>query len=152
MARAVRYTDRTLPTAEERFDAKVSVTAGGCHEWHGYVDAKGYGVFGVGGRKLMKAHRYSYARAHGEVPSGLQLDHVCRNRRCVNPAHLEPVTSRENTIRGNLARGPAGACSKGHTMDAANTYVTSRGRRECRACRAAAQRRFRRANLEKNCG
>lgn len=70
----------------------------GCWDWTGYVTPKGYGRFLRDGEQL--AHRVFYKRRHGSIPQGAVLDHLCRNRRCVNPDHLEPVSNRENIMRG----------------------------------------------------
>jgi hypothetical protein len=137
MARERRYR-----TPEESFDARIHRDESGCWLWTGYIDPKGYGVIGVGGRKLSKVHRYSYERFIGPVPDGLQLDHLCRVRHCANPAHLEPVTNRENVIRGNAARPDRTHCNRGHEFNEENTYINPKGRRECRVCRHAASIRY----------
>lgn len=123
-------------TPEESFDARTMKSeATGCWLWTGYVDPKGYGVIGVGNRRLMKAHRYSYERFKEAIPAGMQLDHLCRVRHCVNPEHLEPVTNRENVVRGNAARPKATHCKHGHEFTTGNTYFhPKRGTRHCRAC------------------
>lgn len=109
-----------------------------CWFWTGPVDRHGYGRIseGGGGGRLRFAHRVSYEIHVGTIPTGLVIDHLCRNRRCVNPAHLEPVTVGENVLRGETltARNKAlTTCHRGHPFDAANTTVC-RGRRFCRAC------------------
>jgi len=87
-----------------RFWARVDKAApGGCWIWTGAVEGKGYGAPSINGVKR-PAHRLAYEDLVGPVPEGLHLDHLCRVRRCVNPAHLEPVTSRENTLRGVQAK------------------------------------------------
>ncbi len=99
----------------------------------------GYGKTSIGKRSL-RAHRVSYALRVGDIPPGLTLDHLCRNRACINPAHLQPVT-----ITENLARGPAAqraACHRGHPLTGDNIYRTPRGSRNCKQCRREATRRW----------
>ncbi len=111
-----------------RFWAKVK-KGDGCWEWQGAL-IKGYGSF----RTVTHwyAHRWSYQQAVGAIPDGLQLDHLCRNPRCVRPDHLEPVTGGENVRRGHTARG----CSRGHKFTEENTYYRPDRpwQRQCRAC------------------
>jgi hypothetical protein len=137
-------------SAEQRFWRKVQKTEG-CWEWLACRNAFGYGVLKPPSfDKLMLAHRYTYELLVGPIPDGLQLDHLCRNRGCVNPAHLEPVTNREN-----CQRGQAGAfyrnkthCPQGHPYDETNTYRTSVGGRMCKAC-ITRRSKERRAALKK---
>ena len=115
----------------------------GCWEWVGYIDRHGYGVL-----DQRRAHRVVYERAKGPIPEGLQTDHLCRNRKCVNPDHLELVTSRENTLRGNsfVARQARQThCIRGHEFTMENTLRTSCGKRQCRACSRAYKRPSQRA-------
>lgn len=79
---------------------RIIVSATGCWEWQGELNRNGYGRVWVNGRRLM-AHRVAYQLLVGEIPEGLVLDHLCKVRRCCNPDHLEPVTVRENTLRGD---------------------------------------------------
>lgn len=98
---------RPIRTPEERaaaFFEKVNKVPGGCWLWIGALDRHGYGTFNAGNRKQVRAHRWSYQYVRGEVDSRLDLDHLCRVPRCVNPDHLEPVTRSVNLRRGN---GPA---------------------------------------------
>lgn len=133
-------TDDPRPSREQRFMAKVD-RSGECWLWTGFVMKKeGYGRFGVEGRKVALAHRWSYEHFVGPIPEGLELDHLCRVRRCVRPDHLEPVTHRENTLRG-LAPIVLGTrqravthCPKGHPYDGANTIYRKTGARRCREC------------------
>lgn len=129
---------------QKKLLTKIRLAPSGCWLWTGATYPAGYGKTGVDGRTLL-AHRVSYELFVGPIPEGLQLDHLCRVRNCVNPAHLEPVTAAENTLRGN---GPAAvnarksSCVRGHPLSGNNLYVCPRGRRECRKCRAAAGRRW----------
>lgn len=114
----------------------------GCWLWQGKKDNLGYGRYG----KQYRAHRWSYEYHKGPIPEGLQIDHLCRNRACVNPDHLEAVTKKENTLR-SLAPTAINArkthCYKGHPFDERNTYVTPEGWRTCRACKNEKHRRRR---------
>lgn len=130
---------------------KVHITPNGCHQWTAYCSENGYGRFYLDGRGLL-AHRWSYERHVGPIPHGLQIDHLCRNRGCVNPEHLEPVTPSENVRRGtapNLARSRAAElthCKRGHAFDDENTRIDSKGGRVCLACK----RQKAREHYEKN--
>ena len=115
---------------EERFWSKVD-KSDGCWVWTAWNNGQGYGRFS-GGRGATYAHRFSYELARDAIPDGLQLDHLCRNRGCVNPAHLEPVTNRENALRGATATKTH--CKHSHPFDVGNTYITPAGHRDCRAC------------------
>lgn len=109
----------------------------GCWIWHGERATGGYGRFSHRGRRW-PAHRYAYEGLVALIPEGLHIDHLCRKPPCVNPAHLEPVTCRENLLRGDTfqARNAQKThCPQGHPYDAANTYTPpGKNARHCRAC------------------
>lgn len=120
---------------DERFWAKVEKTEA-CWLWTAVLNSAGYGRFYSQGRMAL-AHRISYLAHRGSIPPGLQLDHLCRVRSCVNPDHLEPVTQRENILRGTSPVALAAAathCPSGHPYDEANTLHSASGCRRCRAC------------------
>ena len=85
----------------ERFENKYTIVEDGCWLWLGHVSIKGYGRFRVG-KSTPMAHRAAYELYVGKIPDGMVIDHLCRERSCVNPYHLEPVLPEENTRRGNL--------------------------------------------------
>ncbi len=120
----------------------------GCWEWTASRTTAGYGQTSVAGKYRM-AHRALYELLVGPIPNGLQLDHLCRNRGCVRPDHLEPVTQAENLRRGERWQQRKTHCPQGHEYDEANTYVTpSRPTaRYCRECNRVTgverQRRYR---------
>ena len=102
-----------------------------CWPWAGSFDSAGYGSFKWAPRRRTMAHRIAYVLVHGAVPVGLELDHLCRNRKCCNPSHLEAVTHAENIHRGKAATKTH--CVNGHEFTPENTR-RRRNKRECRAC------------------
>ena len=122
----------------ERFFEKIRVRENGCWEWQAGLWGKGYGQFRESTQRRVMAHRFSYELAKGVIPKGKTLDHLCRNRKCVNPEHLEAVPLRENILRGNGAPAQNNRkthCLRGHLFDEQNTYLIIGGGRECRTCR-----------------
>ena len=117
----------------DRFSAKYSVDPiTGCWLWQASMQPAGYGGFwDKKKRAMVSAHRFAYELLVGSVPDGFDVDHLCRVRRCVNPAHLEPVTRAENIRRGLLGSGTH--CRKGHPF--VDVYLSPTGARICRVCR-----------------
>jgi HNH endonuclease len=133
----------------ERLFSRLVIDSSGCLLWTGNLDKYGYGRIQVGSRingtnRMLTAYQVMYALFVGPVPDGLELDHLCRVRRCAAPDHLEPVTHRANLLRGNTlnARHSAAThCPQNHEYDLLNTYFTAEGWRSCRACWTDSNRR-----------
>ncbi len=138
-----QMTRRTIP-AQIRFWRMVRHD-GDCWMWQGAVDPKGYGRFNPNGHTML-AHRFAYESAVGPIPEGLQIDHLCRTPGCVNPAHLEVVTNKENSIRGeslNAINARKVRCDYGHPFDDANTYIRpDNGYRQCLTCKVRTRADF----------
>ena len=127
---------------EVRFFSKLT-QSGDCWLFEN-LGAEGYGHFYVDRRPKL-AHRWAYEHLVGPVPNDLELDHLCRNRACVNPGHLDPVPHSVNILRGDSFAATNAAkthCLRGHSFDAANTYEHG-GKRLCRACQAERCRAYR---------
>lgn len=135
-------TDDPKPSLSERFWNKVNAD-GVCWEWMGASRSGkpgGYGAFNAGG-KMVSSHRFAYEDLVGPIPEGLIIDHLCKNKPCVNPDHLEPVTPGENIRRGALPfiakeRGrKVTHCPRTHLYTTENTLYNTYGHRSCRTCR-----------------
>ncbi|MFJ2000270.1 HNH endonuclease signature motif containing protein [Streptomyces chartreusis] len=135
---------------KDRLLDKVRVDASGCWVFEGYINPGGYGAMLDDDGNTRTAHRISYKVFVGPIPDGLQLDHLCHtsasdcaggpscpHRRCVNPAHLEPVTQRENALRGvsfSAVNAVKTHCKSGHEFTPENTYYRTPTHRQCRTC------------------
>jgi HNH endonuclease len=134
---------------EQRLIEKIDVDgAGGCWLWTSALDWGGYPIVWIGDGVSRRAHRVVYELYVEPIPPGLQLDHLCGVRRCVNPDHLEAVTGAINVGRSPntpMARKRAQThCRRGHPFDLLNTRWSADGRRSCRACETACVREHRR--------
>lgn len=137
-------------TTLARFIEKTRVQDNGCVIWVGSIASGGYGKFYLEGgsrrNDYVRAHRWAYEHYIGPIPDGLVLDHLCRNRACVNPDHLEAVTQRVNILRG-LAPAAENAqkthCPEGHPFEGDNLLMDGI-RRRCRICRSEYMREYQR--------
>lgn len=127
------------PLQRARFWSKVDKSAAnGCWEWAGTITPKGYGVYASRHARSLRAHRVSWELLRGPIQTDLTIDHLCRNKRCVNPDHLEPVTAAVNTLRGDsppAMKARQTHCEAGHPL-----IRRSDGHRECRICKQEADR------------
>jgi hypothetical protein len=130
----------------ERFKSHIEFTPY-CWLWKGSKNWGGYGQVNMGGKNVRSVHKVAYELFHGSVPEGLQLDHLCRVRHCVNPAHLDAVTQRDNLLRGD---GPTAKnarkthCKHGHELSGDNLYAGTG--RICRICKRHRERKKRARN------
>ena len=126
----------------ERYEVDEST---GCWNWTGYRRPQGYGALKVG-QNHQAAHRISYELHVGPIPDGLTIDHLCMNRLCVNPEHLEAVTLHENILRSNNMAAKYAQrthCKNGHPFSGDNVYQRKDGGRGCRQCQRDRRRRAR---------
>ena len=123
-------------TPLEQLEQRIERRPDGCWQWQMKLTTGGYGKWCHDGR-VTPAHRRVYELLVGPIPDGLDLDHLCRNRGCVNPEHLEPVTNRENVLRGispHARNARRTHCAQGHEFTAENIRRDARGHRQCREC------------------
>lgn len=144
---ATRHGQREAQASDmRRLLEKVAIGEDGCWRTTGSVTGKGYARFRFDGRSG-HGHRFAYLALVGPIPDGLELDHVCRVRHCVNPAHLEPVTHLENLKRRKpseeWARSQPTHCVNDHEYTRDNTYNRPNGKRDCRICKNAEKARYR---------
>ena len=133
-----------LHSTLDRFWAKVQKTDT-CWLWTAAINPKGYGQFKHG--NMVYAHRFSYEQAKGPIPKGLQIDHLCRVRHCVNPDHLEAVSRRTNILRGEgfaAKQHRQTHCKNGHLLIRENIYVNKEGHRRCKICHSINRKQKRR--------
>lgn len=132
----------------ERFQEKISHTdENGCHIWGGAVQTRGYGSFCWGGKgKTILAHRWAFIYlGKNDIPDDLVIDHVCRNRLCVNPEHMRVVTNKENVLAGEsfaAVNAVKTHCRRGHSLE--NAIPDGRVKRRCVECRRIHNRKHRR--------
>jgi hypothetical protein len=141
-------------TEQVRFWSKVEKTEG-CWIWKGGLFINGYGRFyPTGGHhpQNVRAHRYAYQLFNGPIPEGLQIDHLCRNRRCVKPSQMEAVTQKTNLLRGTgitAENARKTTCHKGHPLTGDNLILRKHGWRWCKTCYDEAQQRRKEKQLGK---
>lgn len=124
----INMREKILPSEESRYNGSQ------CWEWLGATNSKGYGCVTNGKGKSVLSHRTAYQIIVGEIPEGMTIDHLCRNKTCLNTDHLEPVTTQENTRRHYAT---VTHCKKGHELSGDNVYRKKRSyghQRVCRTC------------------
>lgn len=136
----------------KRFVSKFVVNKkSGCWVWQA-SKRDGYGRYHHD-NKWTQAHRYAYEKLCGEIPPNLQIDHICRNRACVNPNHMEIVTQQENIRRGKspfIINSQRTHCINGHEFNTENTIIDANGYRRCRACHRKRALRYSRKIRQEN--
>lgn len=123
----------TEPLPMEKFINAIRVLPNSCWQWQNSLATFGYGKFWIGNTQFM-AHRFAWWVFRGAIPKGLQIDHLCRNRGCVNPDHMEPVTIKENVLRGvgtSAINKRKTHCKNGHAYD----RISPSNRRYCSICK-----------------
>lgn len=152
-----RFCDKTCVNAHRRAESeanaeiddvirlisKIELEPNGCWRWLGHIDRGGYGLVWMRGKTRI-AHRAMYMMLRGPIPNNLTLDHLCRDTRCVNPDHLEPVTAAVNGLRGNTFQGINARkthCHRGHPLSGPNLRIDRNKGRPSRACRQCERER-----------
>ena len=132
-----RRVGRPNKHTRKNFYSKIKILPNGCWEWQAKIhNPTGYGHLFIN-RKTFLAHRISYILHKGTIPNGLVVNHLCRNRKCVNPNHLEVITLKENILKGfsiPAINSRKTHCIRGHPLIGDNLYITPKGRRQCKEC------------------
>jgi hypothetical protein len=150
---AIELYDEATAAIKECLDKKWSDYP--CYNWPGYLTGMGYGQLGTKKKlgKNISAHRLVWEATNGPITQGLSLDHLCRNPACVNPHHLEPVTHKENCLRGvgiTAINSKKTHCKTGHPFDEDNTGYQKSGKRYCKECQKVASNKYRMKKNEQN--
>lgn len=151
MSVQAEFGDPRLPA---RFWNKVRVDPSGCWIWLGAKYHNGYGVFCISRGKSVRAHRMAFTELVGPIPDGLQCDHLCRNRACLNPAHIEPVTHQENVLRGmsvTAENARKTTCAGGHSLVNAKLMTGKRKGRRCLECALIYRRKVKASGVCPRC-
>jgi len=137
--------EMTSQSILSRFWDKVEKT-NSCWNWRAGKNSDGYGTFWIG--KTVSAHRFAYQLLIGSIPKDKEIDHLCRNRSCVNPVHMEIVTNKINVLRGISSPAENARktyCKNGHPFNEENTINYKDGRRQCRPCKKEYENNYHRA-------